>query len=93
MAELDFDDKTTEELEAIAAKEQKEAEEAAAKAKKEAEEAAAAKAALAAKVAADAGTPVNTPPDTDAARAERWRVWCRKQGRKHFTPVPDWFKL
>ena len=96
MAELDFDDKTTEELEAIAAKEEKEAQEAAAKAKKEADEAAAAKAALAAKVAAEAGTPVNTPaatPDADAARLERWRQWTRKQGRKFFTPIPDWFKL
>ena len=95
MADLDFENKTKEELEAIAAKEEKEAQEAAAKAKKEADEAAAAKAALAKKVAAAAGTPVNTPPpaDTDAARLERWRVWTRKQGRKYFTPVPDWFKF
>ena len=94
MADLDFENKTKEELEAIAAKEEKEAQEAAAKAKKEDDEAAAAKAALEAKVAAEAGTPVNTPtPDTDEERVDRWRAWCRKQGRKFFTPVPDWFKF
>ena len=71
MPDLDFDNKTKEELEAIAAEEQVQAEEAqaeadvaAAKAKKEAEEAAAAKdaldAAFAKKVAAEAGTPVGS---------------------------------
>ena len=98
----ELDNKTKEELEAIAAEEeaqaeeaQKEADAAVAHAAKEAAEAAAAKAAadaaLAKKVAAEAGTPVNTP-GTDAARVERWRRWTVGQGRKFFTPVPDWFK-
>ena len=71
MPDLDFDNKTKEELEAIAAEEAAQAEEAqaeadvaVAKAKKEAEEAVAAKAAadgaLAKKVAAEAGTPVGS---------------------------------
>jgi len=45
------------------------------------------------KVAASAGTPVNTPVADDAARLERWRRWTVVQGRKFFTPVPDWFKF
>jgi len=100
----DLDNKTKEELEAIATEEeaqaekaQKEADEAVAKAAKEAKEAADAKAAadaaFAKKVAASAGTPVNTPGGDDAARLERWRQWTVGQGRKFFTPVPDWFKL
>ena len=99
-----LDNKTKEELKAIAIEEeaqaekaQKEADVAVAKAAKEAAEAAAAKAAadaaFAKKVAADAGTPVNTPGADDAARLERWRRWTVVQGRKFFTPVPDWFKL
>ena len=44
------------------------------------------------RVAASAGTPVNTPVANDAARVERWRWWTVRQGRKFFTPVPDWFK-
>ena len=71
MPALDFDNKTKEELEAIAAEEEAQAEEAqaeadvaVAKAKKEAEEAAAAKAAaegaIAKRAAEEAGTPVGS---------------------------------
>ena len=45
------------------------------------------------RIAASAGTPVNTPPSDDTARLKRWRHWTRKQGRKFFLPVPDWFKF
>ena len=81
MPDLDFDNKTKEELETIAAEEEAQAEEAqaeadvaVAKAKKEAEEAAAAKAAadaaLAKKAAAAAGTPVGS--------ADKFSEWDKK---------------
>ena len=77
MPDLDFDNKTKEELETIAAEEEAQAEEAqaeadvaVAKAKKEAEEAAAAAAALAKKVAEAAGTPVGS--------ADKFSEWDKK---------------
>ena len=83
-----FDDKTKEELEAIAVTEaaeaevaKKEADDAAEKARKEIAEAAAARAAadgaLAKKVAAEAGTPVGS---VDTRVQEAWVLHCRKQG-------------
>jgi membrane protein involved in colicin uptake len=96
MSELNFEDKTKEELEAIAAEEeaqaekaQQEADEAAARAAKEAKEAAeakaAAEAALAAKVAEEAGTPVNT---NDAELDDAWGRHCIRFGYNRSTPRP-----
>ena len=104
MPELDFDNKTKEELEAIAAEEeaqaeeaQKEADAAVAKAAKEAEEAAAAKAAaeaaLAKKAAAAVGAPVNSPtPSTSPNEADRLRRWRSNRiaiGVSPNSPMPD----
>jgi rRNA-processing protein FCF1 len=90
MSELNFEDKTKEELEAIAAEEeaqakkaQQEADEAAARAAKEAKEAA--EAALAAKVAEEAGTPVNT---NDAELDDAWGRHCIRFGYNRSTPRP-----
>ena len=82
MSDLNFDDKSKEELEAIAAKEAEEARIAQEKADAEAAEAAAAKKAaeeaLARKVAAEAGAPVNSPSNKSAD--EKWRFYARKMG-------------
>ena len=102
MPELDFDNKTKEELEAIAAEEgaqaeaaQKEADEAAARAAKEAEEAAAAKAAaeaaLAKKAAEVAGAPVNAGGANEVRKHESWKRHCVRMGYNRNKPMPaDW---
>ena len=100
MSELNFDDKTKEELEAIAAEEAEEARLAQEKADKdqaiadkekaEAEEARkAAEAALAKKVAAEAGAPVNSSNSEELDQA--WRNHCTRFGYNTSTPRPaDW---
>tara|TARA_R100001594_G_C3907162_1_gene232389 strand:- start:220 stop:534 length:315 start_codon:yes stop_codon:yes gene_type:complete len=100
MSELNFEDKTKEELEAIAAEEeaqaeqaQKEADEAAERAAREAAEAAeakaAAEAALAKKVAEEAGAPVNDSNSEELDQA--WRSHCNRFGYNTSTPRPaDW---
>ena len=85
MSDLNFDDKSKEELEAIAAKEAEEARIAQEKADTEAAEAAAAKKAaeeaLARKVAAEAGAPVNSPSSpSNKCADEKWRFYARKMG-------------
>lgn len=91
MSELNFDNKTKEELEAIAAQEeaeavaaQKEADEAAAKAKREAKEAKrakrAAEEALAKKIAEEAGAPVNSADPLEAKIEEAWRAQAKRNG-------------
>jgi membrane protein involved in colicin uptake len=99
----ELDNKTKEELQAIATEEeaqaeeaQKEADEAVAKAAKEAAEAAAAKAAadaaFAKSVAASAGTPVNTvDPDLETKLQEAWVNNCVRMGYNTSNPRPkDW---
>ena len=95
----DSDKKTTKELAAIAEKEaaeaikaEQDAEKAVAKALKEEQEANAAKAALAKRVAAEAGTPVNKPANADeAALQEAWVSHCIRFGYNRSTPRPaDW---
>ena len=86
------DKKTTKELEAIVEKESAEAAKAEKKALKEEKEANAAKAALAKRVAAEAGTPVNKPANADeAALQEAWVSHCIRFGYNRSTPRPaDW---
>ena len=102
----ELDNKTKEELEAIATEEQaeaeeaqKEADEAVAKAAKEAAEAAAAKAAAAAvfakNVAASAGTPVNAVDGKlETKLQEAWESHCNRMGYNTSNPRPkDWNPL
>ena len=95
------DKKTTKELEAIAEKEaaeavkaEKDAEKAVAKALKEEKEANAAKAALAKRVAAEAGTPVNknTSVQEDDLQAA-WVRHCIRFGYNRSQPRPADFKV
>ena len=95
MSELNFDKKTKEELEAIAAKEAEEARIAQEKADAEAAEAAAAKKAaekaLAKKIAEEAKAPVNNDNDDLEARIEEaWKQQAKRSGYPNRPRPENW---
>ena len=88
--------KTTKELEAIVEKESAEAVKAEKKALKEEKELKAAKEALAKRIAADAGTPVNkdkTPGVDQEALQAAWSRHCIRFGYNRSKPIPADFKI
>lgn len=91
-----FDDKSKEELEAIAAEEAEEARIAQEKADAEAAEAAAAKKAaeeaLAKKVAEEANTPIQTPTVSDQELENKWKAYLRKMGYGYRQRPANWGK-